>query len=108
MMDKIYNEITDYLNTLLNEGWKNTVDKGVCKGNYILDDGDGTYEFRVPGATRGGFKVNKDGVITSFYVNYDRIINGDLGCYIVGSKELEKLLTDRFVGKNIHHMNEVK
>ena len=105
-MEKIYNEITEYLNTLLNEGWKNTVRKGVCKGNYIVDDGDGTYEFRVPGATRGGFKVDKDGFIISFYVNYDRIINGYLGCYIVGSKELEKLLTKKFIGKNINYLKK--
>ena len=103
-MEKIYNQITDFLNILLNDGWKSNLEKGVFKGNYILDDDNGDYCFRLPGATRGGFKVDENGTIVSFHVNYDRIINGQLGCDIVNSKELEKLFTEKFVGLNIKNL----
>lgn len=103
-MEKIYNQITDFLNTLLNDDWKSNLEKGVFKGNYILDDDNGDYCFRVPGATRGGFKIDENGIILSFHVNYDRVINGQLGCYTVNSKELEKLLTEKFVGLNIKNL----
>lgn len=103
-MEKIYNEITDFLDTLLVDEWKGLVKRGM-HGNYLLDDEDGLYSFRVPGATRGGFRVNSDGVITEFIVNYDTVINGAVGVYTVNGDELKRLLEERFLGVNINSLS---
>lgn len=98
-IEKIYNEISEFMNTLLTDDLKSFIRYNYSLGVYFDKDKDTIYSFRVPGATRGYVEVDENKVIKSFHTFEDRLINGDLGVFTVSGKELCSILESKFKGK---------
>lgn len=108
------NEITDYLNSIINEDKRKTFER-LNFSTYFMDKSDPLRDFekeefptadvvvcfRSLGYTMGHIYLDKDKNILKFCV-YDRSILD----YDLTPKELEKELNSRYAGKNFNELKE--
>jgi hypothetical protein len=95
-MDGYTNELTEEIDNNLIDAWKG---KNFCTYFVIeyIDDKAKDIPFRFPGATRGGIKVDEDGIILKIIFDYFNGYEGPGSCY---KKEVQEAVK-KYIGYRI-------
>lgn len=82
-------ELTKDMNNYLLPEYKSEEDPGFALRSYLLSYKEDVYVIRVPGATRGYIKIDKNNVIIEVKFYDDNCFNKGWACFDKSLKEIE-------------------